>query len=190
MNEKLVMIDWIERKMVCRTKMIGSLFAVGLTVYLGAAAFAGDTATLRERPDVPSYLKGYKDLYGRDPHEAALRWFKDAKFGLFVHYALASVLERGKPEYLEAATAVNISLEQMEISTKTILDVQGVSVATMANYLAFARELWKKSRQYSAEALAVEANTTLQKWLARGMSQSVLEAIRFGVFGISAPAGP
>ena len=48
---------------------------------------------------VPSYLKGYEKLYEKDPHAAAVEWFKDAKFGLFVHYALASLLEGGKWEY-------------------------------------------------------------------------------------------
>ncbi|MGD8500679.1 MAG: family 43 glycosylhydrolase, partial [Phycisphaerales bacterium] len=49
----------------------------------------------------PSYLKGYEKLYEEDPHEAAVKWFEDAKFGLFVHYALASLLEGGKSEYIE-----------------------------------------------------------------------------------------
>jgi len=50
---------------------------------------------------VPSYLKGYEKLYEKDPHDAAVKWFKNARFGLFVHYALASLLNGGKPEYIE-----------------------------------------------------------------------------------------
>lgn len=34
---------------------------------------------------VPSYLKGYESLYAQDPHNAALAWFADARFGLFMH---------------------------------------------------------------------------------------------------------
>ncbi len=103
---------------------------------------------------------------------------------------IKQINEEGKPEYLAAMAAVNIDIEQMEVSTKTILNVQGVSVAEVANYLAFARELWKKSRKYSAAALAREAQTLVDKWVSRGMTASVCEAIRFGVFGISAPVGP
>jgi len=50
---------------------------------------------------VPSYLRGYEQLYEKDPHDAAIKWFENAKFGLFVHYALASLLEGGKPEYIK-----------------------------------------------------------------------------------------
>ncbi len=49
---------------------------------------------------VPSYLNGYERLYAEDPHKAAIQWFTDAKFGLFVHYALASLCKEGKAEYL------------------------------------------------------------------------------------------
>jgi alpha-L-fucosidase len=63
--------------------------------------------------EVPSYLADYEGLYQQDPHAAAVAWFKDAKFGLFVHYALASVLEGGKPEYLKLIADVQ---EQVELS--------------------------------------------------------------------------
>ena len=42
------------------------------------------------------FLKGYEDLYKDDPHKAALAWFKDARFGLFIHYGLYSILGRGE----------------------------------------------------------------------------------------------
>lgn len=49
-----------------------------------------------QRSPVPSYLSGYADLYNRDPHDAALAWFRDARFGLFLHYGLYSILGRGE----------------------------------------------------------------------------------------------
>ena len=45
---------------------------------------------------VPNYLKGYEKLYQTDPHQAALAWFNDAQFGLFMHYGLYSILGRGE----------------------------------------------------------------------------------------------
>jgi alpha-L-fucosidase len=45
---------------------------------------------------VPSYLQDYAKLYAVDPRAAALAWFKDAKFGLFMHYGLYSMLGRGE----------------------------------------------------------------------------------------------
>ena len=56
---------------------------------------------LASREAVPAHLSAHASLYRQDPLAAALKWFKDARYGLFVHYALASLLERGKPEYLE-----------------------------------------------------------------------------------------
>jgi alpha-L-fucosidase len=47
----------------------------------------------RSKPQVPSYLKGYEDLYATDPRGAAIQYFRDAKFGLFLHYGLYSLLE-------------------------------------------------------------------------------------------------
>ena len=46
--------------------------------------------------DVPSYLKGYADRYATDPRGAAVAWFRDAKFGLFLHYGLYALLGRGE----------------------------------------------------------------------------------------------
>ena len=40
---------------------------------------------------IPSYLRGDQTLYGENPHAAALSWHRNAKWGLFVHYALESL---------------------------------------------------------------------------------------------------
>ncbi|MBV6644504.1 MAG: alpha-L-fucosidase [Cyclobacteriaceae bacterium] len=44
---------------------------------------------------IPSYLDGYKG-YGNDPLGTATQWFREAKFGLFIHYGLYSLLGRGE----------------------------------------------------------------------------------------------
>ncbi len=43
---------------------------------------------------VPSYLAAYEEQYRDDPRAAAIRWFRDAKYGLFLHYGLYSILGR------------------------------------------------------------------------------------------------
>lgn len=48
---------------------------------------------------VPSYLHGYEDRYDEDPREAALAWFVDADYGLFLHYGLYSLL--GEHEWVQ-----------------------------------------------------------------------------------------
>jgi len=42
---------------------------------------------------IPRYLTGYESTYVTAPRAAALEWFRDAKFGLFLHYGLYSLME-------------------------------------------------------------------------------------------------
>ena len=44
--------------------------------------------------DIPAYLKAYADEYAIDPRAASLHWFRDARYGLFMHYGLYSLLGR------------------------------------------------------------------------------------------------
>jgi len=64
-----------------------SLSAAGLGL-MGAGCTSTD--------GVPSYLLEYASVYKQDPKKAALEWFKDAKYGLFMHYGLYALLERGE----------------------------------------------------------------------------------------------
>lgn len=45
---------------------------------------------------VPVHLQSYQSHYGANPREAALAWFREARFGLFMHYGLYSLLGRGE----------------------------------------------------------------------------------------------
>ncbi len=45
---------------------------------------------------MPSYLKGFEKEFANNPRGAALEWFLDAKFGLFIHYGLYSLLGKGE----------------------------------------------------------------------------------------------
>ena len=49
-----------------------------------------------EKSIVPSYLSEYAELYKANPRQANLQWFKDARFGLFMHYGVYSILEDGE----------------------------------------------------------------------------------------------
>lgn len=64
-----------------------------------AAAFSGTGETAKAFSTdlaVPNYLRGYEDLYSRDPREAAISWFRDAKFGLFMHFGVYSIIGMGE----------------------------------------------------------------------------------------------
>ncbi len=70
------------------------------TVAGSVAAVTGVGSTIpavaRTTSSVPSYLKDYETLYANDPRAAARKWFADARYGLFMHYGLYSLLGRGE----------------------------------------------------------------------------------------------
>ena len=55
-----------------------------------------ETKTTSESNKAPSYLSEYAELYSTNPRQANLEWFKKAKFGLFMHYGVSSILEDGE----------------------------------------------------------------------------------------------
>jgi alpha-L-fucosidase len=71
--------------------------------FIGAAA----AMPLAAAPSVPSYLKGYEKLYDRDPRAAAIQWFRDAKFGMFIHYGLYSLL--GRHEWVQLRELIPVA---------------------------------------------------------------------------------
>jgi alpha-L-fucosidase len=44
--------------------------------------------------EVPSYLRGREAQYSAEPRATALEWFREARYGLFLHYGLYSLLGR------------------------------------------------------------------------------------------------
>jgi len=78
--------------MVNRRDFVKSGLVLGSSLAIGGVPFLTQCNTA----NVPSYLKGYEDLYKEDPHKAAQAWFKNARFGLFIHYGLYSLLGRGE----------------------------------------------------------------------------------------------
>jgi len=49
-----------------------------------------------EKINVPSYLNDYQKEYQENPREANIKWFKNAGYGMFIHYGLYSLLEKGE----------------------------------------------------------------------------------------------
>jgi alpha-L-fucosidase len=56
---------------------------------------------------VPSYLQSHDDLYQSDPRAAAIQWFRDAKYGLFLHYGLYSLL--GRHEWVQLREKIPVA---------------------------------------------------------------------------------
>ena len=88
--------------------------------------------------------------------------------------------------------SVSITIVAMETAVKQVLDGIGVATIQYPAYLAFGREVWSKSamHEFSGETLAQWVAIAISKWVARGLNQTALEAIRGTVFSVGAPVGP
>lgn len=86
--------------------------------------------------------------------------------------------------------SATISLALMETSVKQQCDGAGVPIIHYPFYLDFGREMWHEINgiELSGESAAQEAAILIAKWVARGLTSSVLQAIRTQVFNVEAPA--
>ena len=67
---------------------IKSVFLFGtIVLYMGAC---------NSKSEIPAYLADREAAFRKDPRAANLEWFKNADYGLFIHYGLYSLLEKGE----------------------------------------------------------------------------------------------
>jgi len=62
------------------------LFLLGIVVF----------SACNSKSEVPAYLAGHGPAFDADPRGTNLEWFKEAKYGMFIHYGLYSQLEKGE----------------------------------------------------------------------------------------------
>ena len=121
-----------------------------------------------------------------DPTRRIAKW--NAKFDT---ERVKATLDVMRPAMLANVTAVFPMITAMELQVKQVCDGAGVPTIQYPFYLNFGREIWALSRkEISGESLAKEAATLIAKWVARGLTQSVLQAIRSDVFNVGAPVAP
>jgi len=76
----------------------------------------------------------------------------------------------------------------IRLQVKQVCCSVGVPVITLPSYYCFGLEVDRlKEMDLSGEALALEVEVVLAKWVGRGLSQQALEAIRSSVFNIDEP---
>ena len=121
-----------------------------------------------------------------DPTKRIANW--NVKFNT---ERIKATLDEKRPAMLANVTAVFPLITAMELQVKQTCDASGVPTIQYPFYLCFGREMWKLSRkEISGESLAQEAAILIAKWVARGLTQSVLQAIRSDVFNVGAPIAP
>ncbi len=74
---------------------------IRLSVLSGAATFIlpGVISCDVQNNSVPYWLSGLENDFLKDPNQAALTWFKDARYGMLIHYGLYSLL--GRQEWVQ-----------------------------------------------------------------------------------------
>ena len=121
-----------------------------------------------------------------DPTRRIAKW--NAKFDTA---RVKETLDALRPAMLANVTAVFPMLTAMELQVKQTCDASGVSTIQYPFYLNFGREIWALTRkEVSGESLAQAAAVQIAKWVARGLNQAVLQAIRSQVFNVGAPIAP
>jgi hypothetical protein len=104
---------------------------------------------------------------------------------------IKAILDEKRPAMLASVTAVFPMITAMELQVKQTCDASGVPTIQYPFYLNFGREIWALTRkEVSGESLAQEVAVLLTKWTARGLTSSVLQAIRTQVFNVGVPIAP
>jgi hypothetical protein len=105
--------------------------------------------------------------------------------------AIKAKVDAKRPKMLEHVNATFVSLASMEGQVKQTCDAAAVSTIQYPFYLSFGREMWSLiNKDISGDSLALEAQILITKWVARGLTQAVLQDIRTQVFNVSAPVAP
>ena len=77
------------------------------TLVSGAGMMLAPTAFAASNNKVPRYLKGVKSLYHDNPRKAAIEWFSQARYGMFIHYGLYSL--PGRHEWVQQRELIPVA---------------------------------------------------------------------------------
>ncbi|MCX8014807.1 MAG: hypothetical protein N2748_02195 [candidate division WOR-3 bacterium] len=101
---------------------------------------------------------------------------------------LSKAVGEYKPKMLEQITSIFPELETVENEVKLILAEAGTATILNPSYINFGREVWKLAKRFTGSQLLNAVNVLLNKWVARGLDQDILEKIRNTVFALAAPS--
>jgi alpha-L-fucosidase len=90
--------------------------SLGLTAAAGALLPAV-LVRAQGQEAVPSYLREYEALFRQNPRAAAIEWHRNAKWGLFVHYALHSLRGLTAADALKAMEKSNVEWKELKQGT-------------------------------------------------------------------------
>jgi len=102
---------------------------------------------------------------------------------------LSKRVEQLKPMMLRKVTAIFPVWSALEVAVKTVLDEEGISTTQYPYYLSAARQMLKAKQRFAGNTLISRIGVIMQRWIAEGFVQAILERIRDVVLTI-APPGP
>lgn len=79
---------------------------------------------------IPTYLCDHATLYAADPRAAALQWFREARYGLFLHYGLYSLL--GRHEWVQLNEKIPVAEYERLASQFTAAKFDAEAIARLA----------------------------------------------------------
>ena len=104
------------------------------------------------------------------------------------------VVEQVTPQIADIKTnaaQAMVDMNQIDTQVREVINGAGVTMIQYPYYMCFGREMWSlRRRGTTGEALAIAASVLIAKWVARGLTEAVLQGIRTDVFNVSAPIGP
>lgn len=88
------------------------------------------TGQIKAQIQVPNYLKAYSSEYKQNPRQANMKWFTEAKFGMFITYGLYSQL--GKGEWVQLQDTVPLEEYVKLKDTFTAADFDAKAIVDLA----------------------------------------------------------
>lgn len=133
-------------------------------------------------------FKGVTSGYDRlEKYKAKVRAFSGTGSG--PDYTAPVIQHMLSGMYRKASLAFN---EQATIGNQVsaYLGTSGISVVGRGSYQAFASQMYRLTRTQTGESLKIEVEVVIAAWVARGLTQIILEGIRSDIFGVGEPTPP
>lgn len=81
----------------------------------------------KSEPAIPAYLAERAESFKMDPRGTNLEWFQDAEYGMFIHYGLYSLLEKGEWVQLRDTIPVSEYAKLKERFTASAFDADQIT---------------------------------------------------------------
>ncbi len=114
----------------------------------------------------PAYLSAFREVYAQNPRSASRQWFREARFGLFVHYALPSLFDEGSRPFQDLLQGRD-DLGKICLGTPEEIQALDISEADKALCLNVKQNLKGrfKAERFDAEAICDLALAAEMKYI-------------------------